>query len=111
MNAWFMSNFTLSVMFLIFALIFTLLGEKGANLISGFNTMSKEEKNHYDKKGIVSDMRNDFLIWAAILAIGAICTYLFNWLFAPIALIIWLVVLFSDVHLDPYLAFDKYKKD
>jgi uncharacterized DUF497 family protein len=35
-------------MFLIWAIVFTLLKEKGAVLISGFNSMSKQEQEKYD---------------------------------------------------------------
>lgn len=40
----------LAVFFGIISIIFALLKEKGALLISGFNTMPKEEREKYDQK-------------------------------------------------------------
>jgi hypothetical protein len=45
------------------ALLFTILKEKGAMLISGFNTMSKEERKLYDKAKMSKDQRNACIIW------------------------------------------------
>lgn len=110
MNVWFMSCFVLAVLFVLLALIFTLVGEKGVILISGFNTMSKEEKEQYDKKRIVIDQRSELLVWSVILLIGSVLTYFISWVWAPISLIVWLIVFFSNVHIDAYKAFEKYKK-
>jgi hypothetical protein len=49
---------------LLFALLFTILKEKGAMLVSGFNTMPKEKRALYDTAKISKDQRNAFLIWA-----------------------------------------------
>lgn len=40
----------LAVVFGMISMIFALLKEKGAMLISGFNTLSKEEQANYDQK-------------------------------------------------------------
>lgn len=40
------------------AIIFALLNEKGSMLISGFNTLSKEKREKYDKKKMSIDMRS-----------------------------------------------------
>jgi hypothetical protein len=95
---------------MILAIIFTLLKEKGAMLISGFNTIPKEEREIYDKVKICSDMRNSFVIWSGILLIGAILSYFINKYFAGFAFIIWLILFFKDVHIDTNKAFGKYKK-
>lgn len=101
---------TLAVIFSILAAVFALLKEKGALLISGFNTLSKEEREKYDKKKISVDMRNSLFIWAIILFLGAILSYYISKYCAIIAIIIWIVIFFKDVHIDSEKAFRKYKK-
>ena len=44
MNIWGIICLILAVIFSILAAVFALLKEKGALLISGFNTLSKEER-------------------------------------------------------------------
>lgn len=100
----------LSILFLAFSLCFAFLKEKGAILISGFNSFSKEEREKYDKKKMSIDMRNSFFIWAMILFIGALFSYFISEYCAILAFIIWLIVFFKDVHISPTKAFEKYKK-
>lgn len=99
----------LCVVFLLFALLFTLLKEKGAMLVSGFNSMPKEERALYDMAKISQDQRNAFLIWAIILGIGAVLSYCFTQYIAILSVVVWLVVFFKDVHLDTEKAFGKYR--
>ena len=56
------------------------------------------------------DLRNSFFIWVIILAIGAVLSYYISQNIAIIAIIVWLIVFFKDVHLDEKKAFEKYKK-
>ena len=107
MNIWGIICLILAVIFSILAAVFALLKEKGALLISGFNTLSKEEREKYDKKKI---MRNSLFIWAIILFLGAILSYYISKYCAIIAIIIWIVIFFKDVHIDSEKAFRKYKK-
>lgn len=110
MNIWGIICLILAVIFSILAAVFALLKEKGALLISGFNTPSKEEREKYDKKKISVDMRNSLFIWAIILFLGAILSYYISKYCAIIAIIIWIVIFFKDVHIDSEKAFRKYKK-
>ena len=110
MNIWGIICLTLAVIFSILAAVFALLKEKGALLISGFNTLSREEREKYDKKKISVDMRNSLFIWAIILFLGAILSYYISKYCAIIAIIIWIVIFFKDVHIDSEKAFRKYKK-
>ena len=110
MNIWGIICLILAVIFSILAAVFALLKEKGALLISGFNTLSKEEREKYDKKKISVDMRNSLFIWAIILFLGAILSYYISKYCAIIAIIIWIVIFFEDVHIDSEKAFRKYKK-
>ncbi|WP_034259008.1 DUF3784 domain-containing protein [Altibacter lentus] len=63
------------------ALLFIALGVlikygKAYGLIAGYNTMSKEEKAHYDIKGIATLFRNVMFTMAAILLLGVLLSYL-----------------------------------
>ena len=100
----------LSICFGVIALLFALLGEKGAMLISGFNMLSKSQRDLYDQKKLVSDQRNSLLLWTAILGVGAILSYFISQYFGILTCIIWLILFLKDVSLDANKAFKKYKK-
>jgi len=97
------------VIFLIIAVIFALMKEKGAMLISGFNTLSKEKRNKYDIKRMSKDMRNLLLLWSAIFFIGSTLSHFINFYFSIAAFILWLILFFREVKSDPEKAFGKYK--
>lgn len=101
----------IGMLFLLFAVLFTVLGEKAAILISGFNTIPKAERELYDKGRLSRDQRNAFLIWALILGAGAILSALISQVMALIACVVWLIVFLKDVHFDEEKAFGKYKKE
>lgn len=100
----------LGIIFYIVALAFSLLKEKGAILVAGFNYFSKEKRKEYDQKRIVLDMRNDFFIWGSIMILGCVLSHFISFYCGIIAIIIWVVLFFKDVNLDPEKAFEKYKK-
>ncbi len=110
MNIGFFVCIVSSLLFCLFALIFTFLKGKSAMLISGFNTLSKEQRASYDKEKMCKDQRNTFLLWSVILGTGAILSYFISEYAAPAAFAVWLVVFFKDVHLDEEKAFGKYKR-
>lgn len=100
----------LSIIFLGMAILFGIMKGKAAILIAGFNTMPKEQRQQYDRERMSKDQRNIFLLWAVILGVGGVLSYLFSWKYgADIAMLIWLVVFFRDVHLDEEKAFGKYR--
>lgn len=99
-----------SLLFFLFALVFTFLKGKAAILISGFNTIPKQEREQYDKEKMSRAQRNSFLIWAIILGIGAfLCQVLSGYMAIP-TFVIWLIVVLKDVHFDDEKAFGKYRK-
>ena len=100
MNIGFIVCICCCLLFLIFALIFTILKDKAAILISGFNSISKDQREMYDQKKMSKDQRNAFLIWGLIFAVGAILANFISQFFAIIAFIVWLIIFFKDVHLD-----------
>jgi hypothetical protein len=85
------------------------LKEKGALLISGLNSLSKEERAKYDLAKCSKDQRNAFLLWALILGVGTVFSYCLTQYLAILFVAIWLVLFFKDVHLDVEKAFGKYK--
>jgi hypothetical protein len=98
------------IIFGVTALLFAVLREKGAMLIAGFNTMPKEKRELYDKKRMSRDQRNAFALWAVILEAGGILSDLtMSQNAAILAIIIWLVLFFREVHVDEEKAFGKYR--
>ena len=95
MNIGFIVCICCCLLFLIFALIFTILKDKAAILISGFNSMSKDQREMYDQKKMSKDQRNAFLIWGLIFAVGAILANFISQFFAIIAFIVWLIIFFK----------------
>ena len=100
----------LALFFSVLSSIFALLKEKSAILISGFNSISKEEREKYDKRKMSIDMRNSLFIWAIILFLGAILSYYISKYCAIIAIVIWLVIFIKHFYIYPEKAFEKYKK-
>ncbi len=92
----------------ILAIPFSLLKEKGAKFVSGFNSLSETQQQRYDKAYISRDMRNQCFTWANVMVLGALCSYLFSPYLAIVAYIIWLVLFFKEFHLDAEKAFEKY---
>lgn len=109
MNIGFWSCLVLGILFAIITLVFAILGEKAAILISGFNTLTKEERRLYDIKRMSSDQRNAMLLWTVIMIIGALFSYVISPYVSIGAFIIWLIVFFRDVHVDAKKAFEKYR--
>lgn len=100
----------LGVIFALMGLVFAIGKEKAAILVSGFNSLSKEERDRYDTAYISRDMRNQCWLWTVILLAGAVLTYYVSPYMAVIAMIVWLYVFFKEIHLDTYTAFKKYLK-
>jgi len=99
-----------ATIFGIVSLVLALLKEKGAMLVSGFNSLPKEERVEYDQARMSRDMRNSCLLWTAIFVVGAVLSYFLGYYMAIMAFVVWLVLFLKDVHLDAEKAFAKYKK-
>lgn len=97
-----------SDLFLI-GIVFAFLKAKASALISGFNFVSREEREKYDQERMSRDMRNTLFLWAVIWMVGAAGVYFVSVHSVWIAGIVWLAVFFKDVHLDNEKAFGKYK--
>ncbi len=109
MNIGFYACLILAIIFGILTLVFFLLKEKGAMLISGFNSLPKHERESYDMAKMSKDQRNSMFIWTLIMSIGALFSLFISQYLAIIAFVIWLIMFFKDVHFDTDKAFEKYK--
>lgn len=99
-----------SIVFWGMAVLFAVLKGKAAILISGFNTMPKEQRKQYDREKMSRDMRNALALWAIVLDTGSALAYIFSSTgIAAISIIVWLFLFFREVHLDEEKAFGKYK--
>lgn len=110
MSGWTTACLALAVVFGLVAIIFALLREKGTMLLSGFNTLPKEEKEKYNRKQLALDTRNSLLLWFSVLLLGAVLSYYFGNIFAIIALFVWIILFIKDFHYDLDKAYGKYKK-
>lgn len=113
MNVWTIICLVLAIFCLIIAIVFTVQKEKGATLISGFNTIPERQRKKYDTKRMVADMRNSIFLCFLVLILGTILSYFFNKYLGILALVIWIILMFRNVHFDAEEAFGKYryKKD
>ena len=110
MNWGFCICVVLLVPFIVFGILFATLREKAAVIVSGFNTIPKEERNRYDRAEIARDMRNQCFIWSAVMFAGAMLSFFISPYCSIPALIIWLVLFLRQVKFDTHKAFDKYLK-
>lgn len=93
--------------FAIISLVFAIGKEKSAILISGFNSLPKQQRDQYDQTKMAADMRNSTALWALIMLIGALASLIWAYLVIA-AYVVWIVLFFKDVHFDVHKAFDKY---
>ena len=100
----------MTLLFLIMGIVFSILKEKGAMLISGFNTLPKEKRDLYDRKKMSQDQKRQCFLWAGIFLLGGITSLFFTPYCGGIAFFIWLILFFKEVHLDAEKAFQKYRK-
>lgn len=110
MNLGFYFCSVLGIVFLLLGIIFTLLKERGAMLISGFNTLPEKEREKYDKVRLSRDQRNLFFLWCGIFLVGGVLSYFLSKYCAIVAFGVWLILFFREVHIDTEKAFGKYRK-
>lgn len=110
MSAGTMACLLMAGIFLILAMIFALLKEKGAMLISGFNTLPKAQRETYDQLRLSQDTRNTLLLWTGIFVVGGVCAHFLSQYAAIITFILWFILFFRDFHFDARKAFEKYKR-
>ena len=100
----------LAVFFGIIGILFAIFKGRAAGYVSGFNYFSREEQEKYDRELISRDLRNQCFLWGAVMAAGAVLSYVINSYMAIPAFLVWLVLFFMEVHIDNHKAFEKYLK-
>ncbi len=100
---------TMAVLFLLMALFFAIKKENAEIFISGFNGLSKKERENYDRLKISIHYRNLFLAWAGIFLVSAVLCFFVLPQIVWIAYIIWIISLSQNTHIDARKAFEKYK--
>ena len=98
-----------AMIFLILACIFVLLKSKGAMIISGFNTLPKEQRKLYNQYKMSIDYRNLFALWSSLFFTGAMLSQLVSGYLTIIVFIIWIIPIFKNMGLDANKTFEKYK--
>lgn len=101
-------NIVFAISFALIALLFT-IKKDNYRLIAGFNDLSKDKQDLYNKQKIRIDMRNHFLLYSIIFIVGTILTYLFSLVFGIISIIIWVILFIKSIKLDTDKALKKYK--
>lgn len=109
MNTASIACLALAVPFALFALLFAVLREKGAMLVSGFNTLSEQERSQYDKNALCRDMRNKLVLWTALLSGGALAAHFVHPYCGWGALALWLALFLKGVRTNPEAAFAPYR--
>lgn len=98
----------LVIPFAVIGILFSVLKEKAAKLVSGFNTLSEEEQMRYDKAKLSRAIRNQCFTWAAVMLGGAVFSYVLTPYMAVPAFVIWMILFFKEVHFDAHKAFERY---
>ena len=96
--------------FVLVGVLFGIGKERAARFISGFNMLPNKEQELYDKAYMARDIRNSCFLWAGIMAIGALLSWLLTAYMAIGAYVVWGILFFRDVHVDAHKAFEKYLK-
>lgn len=94
MNVGVITCLGLIAFFFILAVLFMILKEKAAVLISGFNSYSKKERLKFDTKRLSIDYRNMFFLWIIIMGIGALACMFIDEQCVYIVMLVWLVFFF-----------------
>ncbi len=99
----------MGLIFLVFAIVFAVRKEKACNLIGGFGFFTEAQQAQYDKARLSRDYFKLFRTLTIVVFVGAaLCLVLGWWAFAA-AIVIMLILVFRDFHINPEKAFEKYK--
>ncbi len=109
MNIGAITCFIMAGFFLALTIVFSVLKEKGTILISGFNTLPKEQQERYDKVRMSRDFRKYLVYNLLVLIICGLLSLFISGYFVFAAFGAFSVLFFMNVHLDAKRAFDKYK--
>ena len=94
--------------FVVLGIAFGIKKDKAAKYISGFNSLTYEEQEKYDKKAMAIDMRNSLFLWALVMLIGAILSEFVSKWFILITYAVWIALFLKDFRSDGKKPFEKY---
>ena len=107
-------NLLTAALFAVFAFIFAYGKDRAVcRLIAGFNDFSPQKQAEYDTRAMALDYRNLMLKLTAVFLIAAVLVRITDHplLITLAAYVILLILVFRDFHLDPYKAFEPYRKE
>ena len=99
----------LGVLFCLLGGGFFLAGPKAALFVSGFGTLPPSERARYDTAALSRDYAQRFLGWGVLFLAGAGASALWSAWAALLALAVWQVLFWRQVHWDPERAFETYR--
>ena len=70
-------------------LLFGLFKERATKFVAGFNSFTDKEQEMYDRAAISRDIRNQCLIWSALMLIGTVLSFIISSYMAIPMFIIW----------------------
>ena len=107
-SAWIVSSLSMAAVFLGCAILFAVKKEKGADYVTGFNSLTDSQKARYDRAAI----SRHYLGWTRLIGeIWLLCAALAHWIgwwafAAGMALTLGLSA--REMHIDWEKAFEKY---
>lgn len=96
-------------LFFLLALIFALLGEKGAKLIISFGTLPAERRQEYNQQKMSADMRDTLLVWGFVFAAGGLLSYVLTAWASVLSFLVWIVLFIKEALWKPEKKFDQYR--
>ena len=105
MNVRFLTCGVLVILSVVISVLYAVSKEKAANFVSGFNSLPKEKQVVYDKAYMSRDTRNRCFVWVDVMFIGAVLSYILTPYMVILAFVLWMALLFKNVHFDADKAF------
>lgn len=99
----------MGLIFLTFAILFAVRKEKACKLIGGFNFFTEAQQAQYDKTRLAHDYFKLFRTLTIVVFTGAALCFVLGWWAFAAAILIMLILVFRDFHINPEKAFEKYK--
>ncbi len=100
----------LSLIFYSTSLIFYFGKGKSTKYISGFNSLSKKERENYDLDKIAKDFFNEMCLYANILFAGFLCANVIHQYVGIFFLMVFLILSIKNIKLDVRKSYEKYRK-
>ncbi len=110
-NMWFMLNFVEGLLFLIFAVYFTVNPEKVSFMITNFERLPREQREQYDLQGLSKHVCRAFTLCAVICIVGGFAAVAAGSVAYWISTALWVAVAMVTMRADNEKLLRKYRKD